>query len=201
MYRTIVADDHPATRRGIKASIEKNRMFKVVAEVKNGKELKNILDTRMYDLIILDINMPDMDGLQFLKMYRKQIITKKVIIYSMHTGQGFLQEALANGINGYILKNDEIDELDQVLLEIMNGGMYVSPNFSDSAHIEEELNLTHKQKRILHYLMDGKNYTEIAESMGVSYRTIEFHAKNLKDKFQANDLIDLLNKARNQFYK
>ena len=82
MYKIILADDHSATRKGVKACLEQDKLFRVVFEASNGYELENILDKRLYDIILLDINMKDMDGIEFLKRCRKKIINKIIRVFS-----------------------------------------------------------------------------------------------------------------------
>ena len=200
MYKIILADDHPATRKGVKVSIERNNLFSVVFEASNGYELENILDKRIYDLILLDINMRDMDGIDFLKKCRKEIFNKKIIIYSMLTGIGVLQEAISLGINGFISKEEDISELSNILekisfffkTRIMNGESYFSPCLLINKSTQEKYVLTKKQKLILNFLLEGKTYKEIAEIQNCSYRTIEFHVTKLKDLFQTDNLIELI---------
>ncbi|MCP5502232.1 MAG: response regulator transcription factor [Leptospiraceae bacterium] len=200
MYKIILADDHSATRKGVKACLEQDKLFRVVFEASNGYELENILDKRLYDIILLDINMKDMDGIEFLKRCRKKIINKRIVIYSMLTGSGILQEAISLGIHGFISKEEEITELNNTLKRIMNGESYFSSTLYSVTNPNEDYTLSKKQKVILKFLLDGKSYQEIAEIQQCSYRTVEFHVKKLKDIFHTNSLLELISKAREVYF-
>ena len=206
--RILLADDHEVIRDGLKALLEKNPIFSIVAEASNGLEAFQKAQEILPDIVIMDISMPVMNGMDAAKQLQEKLPDVKVIILSMHNEAAYITQCLENNVSGYILKNEGGREITKAIETIMSGGKYYSEfvtkviieSFATQKKVSSSkkaiVELTARENQILSYIAQGYANQKIADSLFISYRTVETHRANLMKKLEAKNSIELLNKAR-----
>ncbi len=190
--RIIMADDHELVRAGLKKLIHERRDLTVVGEARTGRELLNLLLEKECDLIILDLSMPDIDGLEALDIIHKRYKNTQVLVLSMHNNPAYLKRALARGASGYIIKEDAFDRLIWAIEEVRAGRKAFSRSISDAtleasfhaedaAHHSAEL-LTDREREILSLVAQGMTSKDIAQKLDISPRTVESHRARMMEK-------------------
>jgi len=210
-YRILVADDHVLIRYGIKNIIKKNDQFAVVGEVNNGKQLMSFLEDSEIDLIILDISMPDIGGMEAIGLVKNKYPWIKILMLTMHKNKQYFYNAMAAGADGYLMKDDSDEELLVAITKVLNGKNYISPYMTDD-FADDVINmyrnerrtpfqeLTKREKEILQLVVQGFTSKQMAGQLNLSQRTIDHHRSNLLRKFNRKNSIDLVNYAvRNGF--
>ena len=205
-YKIILADDHAILRKGLKSLIEKDKLFRVVGEVKDGEELLELLKSVKSDLIILDLSMPSMDGIAAIKGVRKSHPQIKILVLTMQKDGEHFRHAVAAGADGYILKEDAYEELMLAAKVILKGRSYFSPSMAalitdqcvrslDEAR-ESSLNiLTKRELQILKLVAGGLSNKNIAAQLKLSIRTVEAHRANLSNKLSIKTTAHLVKYA------
>jgi DNA-binding NarL/FixJ family response regulator len=192
MINILIAEDHLILRDGIKALLKDHTEIKVVAEASNGKEVLNLLKELEVDLLILDINMPEMDGIQTAEFVKENHKSIKVLILSMLEHEKYVVQSFEAGAMGYILKTTGKDELVNAIKMVANGDTYISHkvsanilknmNYSLRTEDKTDVDLSPRELEILNLIAEGFTNTEIADKIFTSKRTVETHRKNLIDK-------------------
>ena len=205
-----MADDHVLVRRGIKAMLESDTEIKVVGEAGNGMEALEVAKALKPDILVLDIRMPEMTGLEAAAILHDYAPDTKAVILSMHDSEEYVVQALKAGAYGYLLKDTDKEEFVKALKQVHSGNKYFSgavshvlanqllnarPYMSTRAPVEDPYHLTRREKEILRMVIDGKHNKEIADSLGKSVRTIETHRFNIMKKLGVNNAIDMVNKS------
>jgi len=206
----VLADDHVLVRKGIRAMLESDTDIQVVGEANNGLEALDAAKKLRPDILVLDIRMPEMNGLEAASKLDQYSSTTKAVILSMHDSEEYVLQALDSGAYGYILKDTDKSEFVKALRQVHAGTKYFSgavsnvlanrilaarPYVSKSSVEEDEYHLTKREKEILRMVIDGKHNKDIAEASGKSIRTIETHRFNIMKKLGVNNAIDMVNKA------
>lgn len=205
MLSILIIDDHPLVGDGITMMIRDIEDIRIVAVCKTGKEALDYLESNNPEIILLDISLPDTDGLELCKVIRKKNKHLKIIGLTSTNEAGIITQLLANGANGYLLKNMERDELIQAIGEVMNGRIFISK--AANQKILEQFHslgdamksipvLTRREKEILTLLHEGNSGPQIAEKLFLSPYTIETHRKNLMQKLNAKTTQQLLKIAQ-----
>jgi len=210
-YRIVLADDHVLLRHGIKTIIEGGEGMVVVGEASDGFELLEVLKKITSDMVILDISMPGLRGIEAtseIKMIYPEI---KVLMLTMHKRKEYFYHALSAGANGYLLKEDTATELFSAIKMIREGGVYVSPFFS--TELQEDVarmcrnggelpveRLTTREREVLKLIAEGKSSKEIADLLFISTHTIRHHRANIKRKLNIKKLADLIKYAIREGY-
>lgn len=212
----VLADDHVLVRKGIKAMLESDQELDVIGEANNGLEALETAQKLHPDILVLDIRMPEMNGLEAAAKLEAYSPETKAVILSMHDSEEYVLQALDAGAFGYLLKDTDKAEFVKALKQVHHGSKYFSgavsnvlanrllnnvpkPFTSKSTHEAEEslntYNLTRREKEILQMVVEGKQNKQIAEASGKSIRTIETHRFNIMKKLGVNNAIDMVNKA------
>lgn len=206
----VLADDHVLVRKGIKAMLESEAEINVVGEAGNGSEALESARTLRPDILVLDIRMPEMTGLEAAAKLKQYAPDTKAVILSMHDSEEYVLQALDAGAYGYLLKDTDKHEFVKALKQIHGGSKYFSgavsnvlasrllntkPLVRNNAKEEDIYRLTRKEKEILRMVIDGKHNKEIADTFSLSVRTIETHRFNIMKKMGVNNAIDMVNKA------
>jgi two-component system, NarL family, response regulator DegU len=206
----VLADDHVLVRKGIKAMLESDTDILVIGEAGNGLEALEAARKLQPDILVLDIRMPEMNGLEAAAKLEEVSPDTKAVILSMHDSEEYVLQALDSGAYGYLLKDTDKSEFVKALRQVHGGAKYFSgavsnvlanrlldskPYTSRSSVEEDEYHLTKREKQILRMVIDGKHNKEIAEVSGKSIRTIETHRFNIMKKLGVNNAIDMVNKA------
>ena len=210
IIRVALADDHVFVRDGIKSLLENEANIEVVGEANDGLEALKIVESCKPDLLILDIRMPNMTGIEVVEKLRSQNNLVKIVMLSMHESEEYVLKSIKAGADGYLLKGSSKEEFLKALQTIANGGKYFSGDISsiligqltNSALVqepkqisEEEQLITKREREILKLLLSGKGNKEIAEALDISKRTAEVHRFNLMKKLKVKNLMELSNKA------
>ena len=204
-YTIILADDHAMFREGIRKIIERIEGALISGEVNDGLELLELLKGSSPNLIILDISMPNLRGLEAIREIKKTYPQVKVLVLTMHKKKEFLRQALRDGADGFLLKEDAGSELIRAVQTVRNGGKYLSPLLSDvltRLAVEEEKTevLTMREREVLKLFAEGKRTKEIAAALYISPYTVRRHRANIMEKLDINNLADLVKYAISQNY-
>ncbi|MES2734056.1 MAG: response regulator transcription factor [Bacteroidota bacterium] len=199
--RLVIADDHPLVRDGLKAFLQKTPEFKVVAEAENGKQLLQLIQEHQPDVALVDISMPELNGLEALQKLHQQYPGLKVIVLTMHEEPEYILKSISSGAQAYLLKNAEPEELHKAISTVMKGGKYFSPTVSGivmenlaKPELEEE-SLTPRELEVLKLICRGLSNYQTASELFISIRTVEKHRVNVLRKMQAINTADLVRKA------
>jgi len=201
--RLALADDHTLVRAGIRALLEKLPWVEVVGEAGDGRELLNLVKTQGPDVVLMDITMPSLNGLEATERIAKQFPEVRVIILSMHNDEEYYWRALKAGAVGYLLKKAATAELESALQRVVHGEIYLSleisrrllKKFPVDAIAERKSpleQLTGRQREILQLIAEGQNTKHIAEILNVSPKTIEYHRVKLMDCLNVHDVPGLV---------
>ena len=210
IIRVALADDHVFVRDGIKSLLENEANIEVVGEATDGLEALKIVESCKPDLLILDIRMPNMTGIEVVEKLRSQNNLVKIVMLSMHESEEYVLKSIKAGADGYLLKESSKEEFLKALHTIANGGKYFSGDISSiligqltnsnsvqepKQMSDEEQLITKREREILKLLLSGKGNKEIAEALDISKRTAEVHRFNLMKKLKVKNLMELSNKA------
>jgi DNA-binding NarL/FixJ family response regulator len=211
-HRIILADDHVLMRRGLRRILEERGGLEIAGEVGDGLELLNILHRINPDLIILDLSMPNLRGIEAIPEIRHVRPNAKVLILTMHKEEEYLYQAISAGANGYLLKDDAEKELFSAIEHIQNGKIYISPGLADQSmqnwarlrrgeddSRNSEL-LTVRQREILKLIAEGKSNKEIGDLLYISVRTVERHRANMMSKLNIRKTAELVQYALRKHY-
>ena len=208
--RVVLADDHVFVRDGIKSLLENEANIEVVGEATDGLEALKVVEINQPVLLILDIRMPNMTGIEVVENLRSQNNLVKIVMLSMHESEEYVLKSIKAGADGYLLKGSSKEEFLKALHTVSEGGKYFSGDissiligqltnpstFSEIKHsTNEEMMITKREKEILTLLLSGKGNKEIAEALDISKRTAEVHRFNLMKKLKVKNLIELSNKS------
>ena len=186
--KIIIADDHPLMIDGIKNALTDCNEIKIIGEAKNGLEAIELVKTKKPDLALLDIRMPELDGLDAAKILKKQFSKLKIIILSQYGERGFIRRCHKIGIDGYLIKGCRPKELINTIKNIHNGGYYfnvpdTSINEFYPANIKaSELKISLRELEILELLSKDFNPDKIAEKLGIGKSSIKTYINRLKQK-------------------
>jgi DNA-binding NarL/FixJ family response regulator len=210
-YRIILADDHTILRQGIRRLVEEIPGVLVLAEAHDGIELMALLRRQTPDLVIADITMPGIGGIDATREIRRLYPQVKVLILTMHKRVEYLHHVLAAGAHGYLLKEDSNDELAQAIGTIRRGRTYLTQSLlSDMADYLSRLGnsnipqlrdpITVREQSILKLIAEGQSSKGIAGILGISLRTVQNHRANMMQKLGAKKTADLIKYAVDKCY-
>lgn len=198
MFRIVLADDHALVRRGLAALLATDGRFQVVAEAGNGEDALTAVRETSPNVLLLDLSMPRLDGLETLRRLRAGGARTRVLVLSMYDDAQFVAQALADGADGYLLKHAMDEELFQALESVLSGHRYVSRSI-DFAHVDAletaRSSLTAREREVLQLIADGHTTQHIAEILGVSPHTATRHRANLMQKLDAHNQVELVRAA------
>ena len=204
--KIILADDHVLIRQGLKKLIEENKALEVIGEAGDGLELLDVLDSTAPDLIILDISMPQLRGIEVINEVKRIYPKVRILMITMHKSEQYFLCAMAAGADGYLLKEDSDNELLSAIDVVMQGEMYISPHLAEEFSDEVIRNyrekgvfpcetLTNREIEVLKLVAEGLTSKEIAELLSISIRTVEHHRANLLKKLNLKNTADLIKHA------
>jgi DNA-binding NarL/FixJ family response regulator len=212
-YSIILADDHVLVRQGLKRILEEMPGLEVVGEANDGLELLALLSRRVPDMVILDIFMPNLRGIEAIYEIKKIRPEVKILILTMHKDKEYLYLALSAGAKGYLLKEDADKELFSAIEKVQQGKTYISPHFSeeivddlvqvgrgDAKTVFEVDPLTPREREVLKLIAEGKSSKEIAQLLFISVPTANNHRANIMGKLGLNKATDLVKYAIRKGY-
>jgi DNA-binding NarL/FixJ family response regulator len=200
--RIILADDHKIMREGLKALLEKQTDIEVIAEAENGLEAVRLTQRLKPDIVIMDIGMPGLNGVEATRQIVTEVQGVKVIALSMHSDRRFVIEMLKVGAAGYLLKDSASEELTSAIRAVAANQPYLSPKVTDVV-IKDYLNtisrseptafnvLTAREREVLQMLAEGKTTKQIAFALNVSVKTIETHRQQMMEKLNIRSIAEL----------
>tara|TARA_R110002020_G_scaffold179023_5_gene372128 strand:+ start:422 stop:1072 length:651 start_codon:yes stop_codon:yes gene_type:complete len=212
MINVVLADDHVLVRDGIKALLEDEQDIIVIDEASDGKEALEVIKKNKPHLLIVDIRMPELNGIEVVQKIKQSNSDVKTLVLSMHDSEEYVLKSIEAGADGYLLKGASKDEFLKALHTVASGGKYFAGDISsiliknldskrnDTAETKQALtetyNLTKREKQILNLVLEGKSNKDIAEELDISKRTAEVHRFNLMKKLDVKNLMELANKVR-----
>jgi DNA-binding NarL/FixJ family response regulator len=211
-YRIVLADDHVMFRQGIKNILGKDKGLEVIGEAGDGLKLLELLNKATPDMIILDISMPNLRGIEATREIKMILPEVKVLILSIHKDKEFVYSAISAGAEGYLLKEDADTELFAAIEKIRQEGRYISPlllgdltNELFQAHHKGQLTpqiepLTTREREVLKFIAEGISNKEIADLLFISVRTVENHRANIMRKLNIKSTANLIKYAIRKGY-
>jgi DNA-binding NarL/FixJ family response regulator len=203
--RVLLADDHTLLRSGLRALLERMPSVEVVGEAATGREAIERARTLHPELILLDIAMPELTGLEALPRLKKEFPEIKVMMLSAHNNEEYVIRALRGGASGYLLKDAATEELEEAIRAVMAGRTYLSPAISRPViysylqrvgDIASPLDqLTPRQREILQGIAEGRSTKEIAHDLGISAKTVETHRAQLMERLEIREVAGLVRYA------
>lgn len=214
MINVVLADDHVLVRDGIKALLEDEEGVNVINEASNGKEAIEVIAKDTPDVLIVDIRMPEMNGIEVVSEIKKNYNSVKTLVLSMHDSEEYVIQSIQAGADGYLLKGSSKKEFLKALTKVADGGKYFTgdvssiimnnfvnatskPQVKEQSEIKElPVKLTKRERQVLDLVLQLKNNKDIAEDLNISKRTAEVHRFNLMKKLEVSNLMELTQKAK-----
>ena len=200
--RVLLAEDHVLVRTGIRALLEKIRGVEVVGEASDGHEALQLIEKLRPDIVMMDIAMPELNGLEATKYIAKEFPQVRVIILSMHASEEYARRAVRAGASGYILKGGTLAELELALKAVANRETYLTPSVSKfvledySRRLNAEVSpldqLTPRQREILQLVAEGRTSEYIGKKLNISPKTVESHRSQIMDRLDIHDIAGLV---------
>lgn len=202
-YRIVIADDHSLIRKGLRTIIELESDMQVIGDAGDGEELLNFLTHEQPDLVVMDISMPNLNGIDAIEKVLALYPDIRILILTMHRNSQYFYNAISAGAHGYLIKDDSDTELLTAIETIRSGKTYISPQLSTevtdamlSAFREHRdpsmVSLTPRERDVLGLVVKGRTSKQIADVLCLSPRTIDHHRANLLKKFKMKNTVDLV---------
>lgn len=185
IIRIVLVDDHPLVLDGLRARLSRSDDIEVVGEANDGANALAIVRELKPDVVLMDINMPSLNGIQSTQAILDLYPSTIVLILSMHDDREYVNSAIESGARGYVLKSASADEMFNAIKAVSGGGIYYSPAIADQLTNKTASSvdsLTEREQVILNMLASGLNNKQSAASLGISSRTVETHRRNIKKK-------------------
>ena len=207
MIKVIIADDHHLVRQGIRALLENEDGFDVIGEAKDGREALELAENLQPDVLVMDINMPRLDGIEAAQRIQGMHIKTQVIILSMYSDESLIRKAYRSGAKGYLLKRSVTEDLLQAVVAASKLEIYISSDIAEMMDVDlikyihdtKDLDpfdtLTPREKDIFKLVAEGMTNNEIAFELGISAKTVEKHRASLMEKMRIDDLAGLVREA------
>lgn len=214
IINVVLADDHVLVRDGIKALLEDQSGIVVIDEASNGKEALEVVAKNKPHVLIIDIRMPEMNGIDAVREINRMYTDVRTLVLSMHDSEEYVVQAIQAGADGYLLKGASKEEFLKAVNKVASGGKYFTGDVSaiimnnfvngntntvvnQKVEVKEDpFKLTKREKQILTLVLQLKNNKDIAEELKISKRTAEVHRFNLMKKLEVKNLMELSNKAK-----
>lgn len=204
MIRVAVADDHHLVRQGICSLLKQSADIVVIGEAANGKEAVELVEKEKPDVLVLDLSMERMNGIQATEQIRRLPLNTYIVMLSMHADTHLVQQALRAGVNGYLVKNSITEELLLAIRAASRGQTYLSPEISQAlvsnfvSGGQENLsittaleNLTSREREVFKLIAEGNTNNDIADLLQISLRTVQKHRTNLMEKLDVHNIAGL----------
>lgn len=206
--RIVLADDHAVLRSGLKALLNSFPQFQVIGEAENGLQAINMVETLQPTVLLLDLSMPDMNGMDCIKEIRSRGLTCPILVLTMYDDAEYITEVMRSGANGYVLKKSADTELMECIIKIHTGKKYLNETLSQSLlnNIEHSWSeapnqhspytlLSTREREVLRFLAHGHTNTEIANMLSLSPKTIDTYRSRIMSKLNLHKKSDLVNYA------
>ncbi|MGD9249614.1 MAG: response regulator transcription factor [Desulfobacterales bacterium] len=203
MINVVIADDHPIVRAGLKQIITEEADIAVAGEASNGLELLNLVRQHEYDVILLDLTMPGMDGLDVLKQLRIEKPRLPVVILTIHPESQYALRILKAGASGYLTKASADEELIGAIRKVHRGGKYISPSLAEKIAfaLDEDASkpphetLSDREYQVLCLIGSGKTVSQIADALALSVKTVSTYRARILEKMHLQNNAELIHYA------
>jgi DNA-binding NarL/FixJ family response regulator len=203
--KVFLADDHPIVMAGIKGLVMADPRFEVIGQASNGREVvRQVLEIRP-DVLIMDISMPGLNGLQVAERLRKDCPDCRILALTVHEDRGYLRQLLAYGVSGYLLKRSAAEDLIRALTSIASGGLYLDPAIAglvvslnapnDSGAVATGADLSQREEDVVRLTASGHSNKSVATELGVSVKSIETYKARAMEKLGIHTRVDLVRYA------
>jgi DNA-binding NarL/FixJ family response regulator len=203
MTTIVLADDHQIVRQGLRALLEAEPDFSIIGDTADGLEVVPLVEALQPDVLLLDLMMPGMNGLDLIRPVTRRSPRTRIVILSMHANKAYVVDALRKGAVGYVLKDSSIDYLVIAVREVVAGRLYLCPRLSEQAIASFIANseaalpagyelLTERERQVFHLAAEGHKNRSIAARLSISPRTAETHRTNLMRKLGLHNQADLI---------
>lgn len=208
MIQILLADDHALMRRGIRDLLESDAELEVIGEASDGREAVRMAEKLKPDVMIIDLAMPELNGLDAIRQVRRDVPDIELLVFSMHDSEELIREVFAAGARGYVLKNDVALYLVEAVKSLARHKPFFTPRISEAilnslvstaAPGQPESSrsgpLSGREREILQLLAENKSNKDIAKALGISVRTVETHRRSVMQKLDANSIVELVHYA------
>jgi DNA-binding NarL/FixJ family response regulator len=205
--RVILADDHRIVRQGLKAALDKVEGIEVVATARDGRETVRLVQRLEPDLVVMDVFMPDLNGIEATRQISAENTSCRVLGLSMYSDKRSIDKMLKSGASGYLLKDCSLEELVEAIRTVSRGGIYLSKEITkvvvedlvrsdaQGAPSGARASLTQREREVLQLLAEGKSTRETADILNVSVKTVEAHRRQIMEKLKTPNLAELIKYA------
>lgn len=208
MIRILLADDHALMRRGIRDLLESDPELQVIGEASDGREAVRMAEKLKPEVMIIDLAMPELNGLDAIRQVRRDVPDVELLVFSMHDSEELIRAVFAAGARGYVLKNDVALYLVEAVKSLARHKPFFTPRISEAilnslvstaipGHPEPSRSgpLSGREREILQLLAENKSNKDIAKALGISVRTVETHRRSVMQKLDANSIVELVHYA------
>ena len=204
MIKVLVADHHPIIRIGLKMLFESSPDIQVIGSVTTGKELFDFVGRTKIDIVLSEIDLPELNGITALRTLKKEYHDVKVIMFSSHPEEIYAVSTIKAGASGYLTKTVSTQTIKDAIMKVYNGGIYISNNLAQRLAFDERGNkpsqlykkLSTREVEVLKLLSSGRRNKEIAEELEINEKTVSTYKARLMKKLNVTNLVDLINQAR-----
>tara|TARA_B100000497_G_scaffold95824_1_gene107545 strand:- start:22959 stop:23591 length:633 start_codon:yes stop_codon:yes gene_type:complete len=205
MKKIVIADHHPVTRKGITCMLKKDENFKIVGKANNGAELYKTLEEEEPDILIMEIDMPQINGINALRSIKQKFPELRVLIFSTHPEEIYALRAIKSGAAGYVPKSASSKILLKAINQIRKGGIFLNEeltstfttrNVGETSAISRYKKLSSREIEVLNLLSSGKRNKDIASALSINEKTVSTYKTRLLKKLKVDNLADLIHQAR-----
>lgn len=205
MTKILIADHHPITRMGISSLLEKEGIYEVVGKVTNGKDLFKALQSKNPDVLIMEIDLPEINGITALRTIKSEHPGTKILILSCHPEEMYALNAIKAGAAAYLSKTASTETLREAVHQVARGGIYLNKEISDKINsgssrsnnlVSRYKKLSTREIEVLNLLSTGKRNKDIAEALDINEKTVSTYKTRLLKKLRVDNLADLINQSR-----
>jgi DNA-binding NarL/FixJ family response regulator len=200
--KILLADDHRIMREGLRSLISKQRNMEVVAEARNGRSAVKLARKLKPDVIVMDINMPDLNGIDASRQIIAELPDTRIIVFSMHTDRQFVAGALKAGVSGYLQKDSAFEELHRAIRAVVANQTYLSPRIAGdvvNGYLEklkkeesaDPASLTNREREVVQLYAEGYSTKQIADRLILSVKTVETHRRKIMEKLNITSIAEL----------
>lgn len=202
MITILLADDHEIMRQGLRSLLERERDLEIVGEAENGREAVRLAEELEPDVVVMDIGMPDLNGIEATRQIKGTRPKVKVVALSMHADRRFVTGMLGAGASGYVLKSGAFEEVVAAVRAVLGNRLYTSPKITDVVMEDylrkltqpepaQESPITPREREVLQLLAEGKSTKEIAAQLFVSGNTVDTHRRRIMEKLDLHSVAEL----------
>lgn len=204
MIKVLVADHHPIIRTGLKMIFESSPDIQVIGSVTTGRELFDFVGKNEVDVVLSEIDLPELNGITALRTLKKEYSDVKVIMFSSHPEEIYAVSTIKAGASGYLTKTVSTETIKEAIMKVYNGGIYISNElaqrlaFDERGHKPSKLykKLSMREVEVLKLLSSGRRNKEIAQELDINEKTVSTYKARLMKKLNVTNLVDLINQAR-----